>query len=227
MTIELSQVSKCFETAHVETRAVDDVSLHLQAGEILAITGASGSGKSTLAALIGLLERPTRGAITVNGQDITGASDSALARVRRAHIGFVFQAFHLVDHLTVRQNVALALAPFGVGAKASAAQVDAALESVGMLSRALHYPAQLSGGQQQRVAVARAIVREPTYLICDEPTGNLDESNAERVMTLLLDANARGAGLLIVTHDPAIALLANRRLHMASGKLAEPEEGPS
>lgn len=227
MNIELSHVSKCFETAHVATNAVDDVSLSLQAGEVVAITGASGSGKSTLAALLGLLERPTRGRILVDGRDVSGASDSTLANVRREHIGFVFQAFHLVDHLTVRQNVALALAPFGVGAKASAAQVDGALESVGMLSRALHYPAQLSGGQQQRVAVARAIVRKPTYLICDEPTGNLDEANAERVIALLLDANARGAGLLIVTHDPAIALLANRRLHMASGKLADPEERPS
>ncbi len=219
MMLRLDGVTRVFRTETVQTTAVDGVSLSVAPGEILAIVGRSGSGKSTLAGIMGLLDRPTGGAVTLDGRDVTGASDATLAQLRRSMISFVFQSFHLIPHLSVRDNVALALLGSGLTAAAQADAADAILADLGMASRTAHYPTQLSGGQQQRVAIARALVRNPHLLICDEPTGNLDTENARNVIDLLAGARKGGASVVVVTHDHEVAGMADRVMEMADGKL--------
>jgi len=217
--MQFESVSKTYRTDLVDTLAVGEATFAVAEGDFLAITGRSGSGKSTLAALAGLLDTPSAGAIRFQGEDVAKASPSRLAEIRRRHIGFVFQSFHLVPQLRVAQNVDLALDGLGLGKAERRDRVEAVLEKLGVASRGQHYPRELSGGQQQRVAIARALVRQPSILICDEPTGNLDTENGEIAVGLLKQAHADGATILMVTHDERMAQAATRRLHMRDGRI--------
>lgn len=217
--ILLDEVSKTYRTELVDTVAVASATLEISEGEFLAVTGRSGSGKSTLAAMVGLLEKPSGGRIVFRGEQVSDASSGRVAALRRRHVGFVFQSFHLIPHLRVSRNIELALDGLGLSRAERERRVAEVLDQLGIASRAGHYPRQLSGGQQQRVALARALVRRPSILVCDEPTGNLDSQNSENVVDLLKQAHADGATILIVTHDEKVAEAASRRLWMEDGKI--------
>src|SRR5579864_7480655 len=183
--LKLTKLSKSYRTTEVETRALDDISFEIKTGEFAAIMGPSGCGKSTLLNILGFLDSPTSGSYQLMGQEVARMKESELTGLRRAHIGFVFQSFNLIDDLTVAENVEVALIYRGVHARERKQRVAEALEHVGIGHRAKHRPQQLSGGQQQRVAVARALVSRPKLILADEPTGNLDTANGEAVMALL------------------------------------------
>jgi putative ABC transport system ATP-binding protein len=207
--------------------ALRGVSLEVPAGQFTAVMGPSGSGKSTLMHLLAGLDRPTSGTVHVGGEDISAMADRQLTKLRRRHIGFVFQSFNLLPTLTAEENVCLPLAIARV--KPAAADVDALLERVGLSERRDHRPSELSGGQQQRVAIARALIAKPTVLFADEPTGNLDSAAGAAVLELLRDAVALdGQTTVMVTHDPRAAAVADRVLFLADGRivgdLAEPTE---
>lgn len=196
------------------------VDLEVQAGEFLALMGPSGSGKTTLLNLLGGLDRPTRGEVTVGGERIDKMSSGALARWRAAHVGFVFQLYNLLPMLTADRNVELPLLLTRLSRAERRRHVEAALRVVGLSDRARHYPRQLSGGQEQRVGIARAIVIDPTLLLCDEPTGDLDRKSGEEVLDLLQALNqANGKTILMVTHDPHAAARASRVLYLDKGVL--------
>ena len=219
--INLEAVSKVFLTEELETHALDDISLEIKKGEYVAIAGPSGCGKSTLLAILGLLDSPTHGNYSLNGQPVASLKLSDRSRIRNREIGFIFQAFNLIGDLTVYENVELPLTYRGMGSAERKEKVQAALERVQMAHRAKHYPAQLSGGQQQRVAVARALVGDPLILLADEPTGNLDSKNGDAVMDLLKELHDNGATICMVTHDPRYANYAERTVHLFDGKIAE------
>ena len=219
--IRLEGVSKVFLTEEVETHALSSVHLEVAKGEYLAIAGPSGCGKTTLLSILGLLDSPSDGVYTLNGKPVSGLSASDRARIRNREIGFIFQAFNLIGDLTVRENVELPLTYRGTPAPERRRRVDESLEKVGMGHRAGHYPSQLSGGQQQRVAVARAIAGTPSVLLADEPTGNLDSSNAEAVMALLADLHRQGSTIVMVTHDPRFALHASRSIQLFDGRVVD------
>jgi putative ABC transport system ATP-binding protein len=216
--IALAAVEKVYRTERIETLALANVNLTVARGELLAIMGPSGCGKSTLLHLMGLLDVPTRGRVTLEGRDVGGLSDRARARVRNAEIGFVFQTFHLIPELSVLDNVELPLLYRKAGAGERRRLALAALDRVGLSSRVHHYPTQLSGGQQQRVAVARAIVGRPRLLLADEPTGNLDSQMGDEVMALLEGLNAEGATVVMVTHDPRLGQRAHRTVRLFDGR---------
>jgi putative ABC transport system ATP-binding protein len=196
------------------------VSLAIGAGETVALLGPSGSGKSTLMMVAAGLERPTSGRVTVAGKDLAALGEDGLARLRRRHVGIVFQAFHLIPTMTALENVAIPLEL--AGASDAFAAAETALARVGLTERLAHYPAQLSGGEQQRVAIARAFVAGPQLLLADEPTGNLDGATGERVIDCLFAEHARqGASLLLITHDPRLAERCERQLHMSDGRIVE------
>jgi putative ABC transport system ATP-binding protein len=217
--IHLQNVSKVFYTDELETHALDDVELVIKKGEYLAIAGPSGCGKSTLLAILGLLDSPTQGNYSLNGQAVASLKLSDRSRIRNREIGFIFQAFNLIGDLTVYENVELPLTYRGMASSERKEKVQSALQRVGMGHRAKHYPAQLSGGQQQRVAVARALVGDPMILLADEPTGNLDSKNGDSVMELLQDIHQSGATICMVTHDPRYANHAERTVHLFDGKI--------
>src|SRR5208337_1509646 len=217
--IHLQNVSKIFYTDELETHALDDVELLIKKGEYLAIAGPSGCGKSTLLAILGLLDSPTQGSYTLNGQAVASLKLSDRSRIRNREIGFIFQAFNLIGDLTVYENVELPLTYRGMASAERKEKVQNALERVQMAHRAKHYPAQLSGGQQQRVAVARALVGDPMILLADEPTGNLDSKNGDAVMDLLKELHSNGATICMVTHDPRYAHHAERTLHLFDGRI--------
>lgn len=218
--IECVDVSRVYATATVETRAVSGASLSIARGEYVAITGTSGSGKSTLLAVMGLLEPPTAGRVAIGGEDTAPMAERRRCAIRNRQIGFVFQSFDLIDDLTVFANVELPLTyRAGIRRAERRERVERVLDAVGLRHRARHYPSQLSGGQQQRVAVGRAVVGDPSILLADEPTGNLDSGNTDRIMGILEDLNRSGITLCIVTHDAALAERAGRRLHMHDGRL--------
>ena len=197
---------------------LDGVSLDVAAGEVVAITGPSGSGKSTLLGLIAGLDTPSAGSIAVDGVEVTGLSEAALARFRRRTMGFVFQSYHLIPTLTAVENVAVPFELAGVAAPLAAAR--SRLGEVGLAARADHYPLQLSGGEQQRVAIARAIALAPPLLLADEPTGNLDSATGAQIVDLLLGLNReRRSTLLLVTHDPALAGRAGRAIALRDGRV--------
>jgi ABC-type lipoprotein export system ATPase subunit len=198
-------------------RAVDGVDLEVAPGETVAIMGPSGCGKSTLLYLLGGLDRPTAGEIWLDGQDITRMSERALARLRRDAIGFVFQAFHLMDELTAVENVELPALLAGRSPRAARRRAEELLERVGLADRARFLPTQLSGGQRQRVAIARALVAEPLVVLADEPTGNLDSASARDVLRLFDQLHQAGQTLVIVTHDARIAATADRMISMRDG----------
>jgi putative ABC transport system ATP-binding protein len=223
--IKLDGVTKVFTTEDVETHALSGIHLDIRKGEYVSIAGPSGCGKSTLLAILGLLDSPSSGAYTLNGQAVQGLKLGDRARIRNREIGFIFQAFNLIGDLTVYENVELPLTYRGMGSAERKQRVHEALERVGMSHRVKHYPSQLSGGQQQRVAVARALVGSPSILLADEPTGNLDSANGESVMELLSELHRAGATICMVTHDPRYALLAQRTIRLFDGRIVEESVG--
>ena len=219
--IQLAGVTKVFLTDEVETHALAEVDLEIAEGEYVAISGPSGCGKTTLLSVLGLLETPSDGEYLLEGHRVSGISPAERARIRNRRIGFVFQAFNLIGDLSVAENVELPLSYRSMPASQRTQRVQAALEQVGMLHRAGHYPAQLSGGQQQRVAVARALVADPAILLADEPTGNLDSANGSAVMDLLRELHRGGATICMVTHDPRYASHADRTVRLFDGRVAD------
>ena len=224
MAIELKGVSKIYPANTSadagEVRALDNVSIHVEKGEWLAVMGPSGSGKSTLSNLIGCLDRPTSGTILIYGQDVSGMPRSEMPRFRAENIGFVFQQFHLIPHLTALENVMLAQYFHSMTDEAEAVE---ALARVGLKERANHLPAHLSGGEQQRVCIARALINDPKIILADEPTGNLDATNEEIVLRILRDLHRQGRTIVMVTHDPVVARLADRRVELHHGRIASTE----
>ncbi len=222
--IRLQGVTKIFYTDEVETHALSGIHLEINKGEYVSIAGPSGCGKSTLLSIIGLLDSPTEGKYTLNGQPVENLDLGERARIRNREIGFIFQSFNLIGDLTVFENVELPLTYRGMGSAERKKRVQEALERVGMSHRMKHYPSQLSGGQQQRVAVARALVGSPSILLADEPTGNLDSKNGEAVMELLRDLHRQGATICMVTHDPRFARYAQRTVHLFDGRIVDESE---
>ena len=218
--IHLEGVSKVFYTDEVETHALDGVTFDISPGEYVAISGPSGCGKSTLLSILGLLDTPTAGDYTLNGRPVGQLSQAERARTRNREIGFIFQSFNLIGDLTVYENVELPLTYRGMRSSERHERVTEALEKVEMAHRAKHLPSQLSGGQQQRVAVARAVAGQPSILLADEPTGNLDSKNGEAVMQLLQALHDEGSTICMVTHDPRYAGHAKREIHLFDGRLA-------
>ena len=219
--IRLEGIKKVFYTDEVETHALSDIHLDIRHGEYVAIAGPSGCGKTTLLSILGLLDSPTEGTYTLDGQPVTRLTASERARVRNRQIGFIFQAFNLIGDLTVYENVELPLTYRGMPSDERRSRVQSALERVGMSHRMKHFPAQLSGGQQQRVAVARAVAGDPAILLADEPTGNLDSTNGEAVMELLRELHQGGSTICMVTHDARYARHADRSVHLFDGKVVE------
>ena len=219
--IHLEGVTKVFVTDEVETHALAGIHLHLKRGEYLSIAGPSGCGKSTLLAILGLLDSPSDGTYILNGKAVQNLKLSERARIRNREIGFIFQAFNLIGDLTVYENVELPLTYRGMPSAERKKRVHDALERVGMSHRIKHYPSQLSGGQQQRVAVARALAGDPSILLADEPTGNLDSTNGEAVMELLRELHRGGATICMVTHDPRYARYADRTIRLFDGRIVE------
>ena len=219
--IRLEGIRKVYYTDEVETHALSDVHLEVRAGEFLAIAGPSGCGKSTLLSILGLLESPTGGSYQLAGAPVAALSATERARTRNRQIGFIFQAFNLIGDLSVQANVELPLTYRGIHPDERKRRVMSALDRVGMIHRAGHYPSQLSGGQQQRVAVARAVAGNPALLLADEPTGNLDSSNGEAVMQLLAELHRDGATICMVTHDERYAAHAGRTIQLFDGSIVE------
>jgi putative ABC transport system ATP-binding protein len=217
--LKLVDVSKSYRTDNIETRALDEISFEVDEGEFVAIMGPSGCGKSTLLNILGLIDSPTSGQLMLNGRDVAGLGEGALTDVRRDNIGFVFQSFNLIDDLSVAANVEVAMTYREVPSGERRQRVVDALDRVGLSHRAGHLPRQLSGGQQQRVAVARALVAKPRLVLADEPTGNLDTQNGEAVMGLLIDAARAGTSIVMVTHSPSHAALADRAIHLLDGRV--------
>jgi putative ABC transport system ATP-binding protein len=223
--IRLNGVTKVFYTDEVETHALSGVHLEIKNGEFLSIAGPSGCGKSTLLSILGLLDSPTEGDYWINKQPVANLTLSDRTRIRNREIGFIFQAFNLIGDLTVFENVELPLTYRSMPSAERKKRVQEVLERVGMAHRMKHYPSQLSGGQQQRVAVARALVGQPSILLADEPTGNLDSKNSEAVMELLRQLHREGATICMVTHDPRYASIADRSIHLFDGRIVEDTVG--
>ncbi len=221
--IHLEGITKVFETEEMETHALHDVHFTVNQGEWVSIVGPSGSGKTTLLALLGLLDRPTRGSYRLDGRGVESLSAAERAVVRNQRIGFIFQSFNLIGDLSVAENVELPLTYRGMPPAERKERVARALEKVGLAHRSKHLPGQLSGGQQQRVAVARAVAGDPLILLADEPTGNLDSKNGHAVMELLQELHRGGATLCMVTHDPAQARLADRTVSLFDGRVVQDE----
>ena len=221
--IHVKDLQKVFVTEEVETHALSGIHLDINKGEYLAIAGPSGCGKSTLLSILGLLDSPTDGTYVLNGTHAADLSASQRARIRNREVGFIFQSFNLIGDLTVYENVELPLTYQKLSKAERKQRTQAALEKVSMAHRMKHYPAQLSGGQQQRVAVARAIVTEPSILLADEPTGNLDSANGDVVMGMLAELHKGGATICMVTHDPRYANHAQRTVHLFDGRIVEEE----
>lgn len=222
--IRLEHISRNFAVGDQVVPALDDIALEIGAGEYVSVMGPSGSGKSTLLNLIGLLDRPSSGIYTLDGQDVTHLSDTDQALVRREKMGFVFQFFHLIPRLTAIENIELPMVLAGIAKEERRARSEKLLHGLGLETRGLHKPEQLSGGQRQRVAIARATVMKPRLLLADEPTGNLDRASGMEVISLLEKLNHEGMTLILVTHDPEIGRRAGRRVHMLDGRIESDEK---
>jgi putative ABC transport system ATP-binding protein len=219
--VEIRNVSKIYHLGGEEIRALDDVSLDIEAGEFISIIGPSGSGKSTLMQIVGCLDTPSKGTIKLDGTMIQDASPRQLAAIRNRKIGFVFQFFNLLPKLTVLQNVELPMVYGGVSGRERRERAARALQLVDLANRNKHRPSQLSGGQQQRVAIARALVNDPKIIFADEPTGNLDSHTGELILQLFRKLSTEGRTIILVTHDPEIAAITPRRIEIRDGKIAD------
>jgi len=217
--IQLEEVEKVYRTDKIETLALSRCNLQVREGEFIAVMGPSGSGKSTLPNLIGLLDEPTKGRIMLDGSAVASFRDKRLARLRNEYIGFIFQSFHLINDLSVVDNVEIPLLYRRMSNSERRRQALAALERVGLTSRVHHFPSQLSGGQQQRVAIARAIVGRPKVLLADEPTGNLDSHMGDEIMSILFELNQNEkTTVVMVTHDPRLGEKAERVVRLFDGR---------
>jgi putative ABC transport system ATP-binding protein len=221
--IELQKVCRTFTVGDQQVAALRDVDLRVDAGEYISIMGPSGSGKSTMLNMLGLLDRPSSGTYLLDGGDVTALNDEQQARVRREKVGFVFQSFHLVPRLTAAQNVELPMILAGIPSGERKSRVRELMQNYGLADRADHKPDQLSGGQRQRVAIARATVMNPTVLLADEPTGNLDRNTGWEVLKLLEGLLEQGISLVVVTHDAEIGARAKRQIHMLDGRILSDE----
>ena len=218
----LTDVTKKYTQSKRQVVALNDVSLEIPDGQLVAIQGPTGGGKSTLLQMLGALDRPTSGSVELGTVSLSQPRDAKLAKIRATEIGFVFQGFNLIPTLTAQENVETAFAPLGVSGAERKRRAAQALASVGLADRGNHLPSELSGGQQQRVAIARALVKDPEVLLADEPTGNLDEETRDEIMDLLEGLwRDRGLTVVIVTHDTAVAKRAQRRLHIKHGQVNE------
>ncbi|WP_293911212.1 ABC transporter ATP-binding protein [Deinococcus sp.] len=217
--VQLTGVSKRYALGDTIVTALDNVSLTVMRGEYVAIMGTSGSGKSTLLQILGALDQPTEGTYELEGHDITALGDKEQARIRNRHFGFVFQAYNLFPELTALDNVELPLTYAGVNKKERRERARLRLEQMGLSARERHLPAQMSGGEQQRVAIARALVTNPTLLLADEPTGNLNQEAGERIMELLSGLHGGGTSLIVVTHDLAVGARAKRLITVRDGQV--------
>ncbi len=221
--LKLQNLDKAYRTSEVETRALKNISLEISAGEFVAVMGPSGCGKSTLLNVLGLLDKPSAGSYRLLGEEVAMKSEAELTRLRRDHVGFVFQSFNLIDELTVEENVEVALL-YRRDARNKKKRIAEALARVGVDDRARHRPKQLSGGQQQRVAIARALVSDPKLILADEPTGNLDTENGAAVMDLLKGVRNDGTTIIMVTHSPVHAAQAQRTIKMLDGQIMSQTE---
>ena len=217
--IRIEGLRKSFRTDTVETTALDDVSISVGSGEFVAVTGPSGCGKSTLLNILGLLDSPDGGSYRLLGEEVAESNEAVLSDIRRQHIAFVFQSFNLLDELTVQENIEFALMYHDVSAAERRERSRAVMERLGIAHRSGHRPNQLSGGQQQRVAIARALITEPTLILADEPTGNLDSKNGRDVMDMLKTLNEEGATIVMVTHSAADAGFAGRTINLSDGRV--------
>ena len=215
--LQVSSLSRAYRSGEVETQALDDVSFEAAGGEFVALMGPSGCGKSTLLNILGFLDSPDSGSYRLRGEEVATLADARLTRLRRAHVGFVFQSFNLIEELNVAETVEVALLYRSAGSRRK--RVEAVLEQVGLAHRARHRPRQLSGGQQQRAAIARALAPEPDLILADEPTGNLDSGNGAAVMDLLRGAAAGGTTVIMVTHSAFHAAAADRTIRMLDGRI--------
>lgn len=219
--IELNEISKIYKLGKVQVNALNKVSLRVNFGEMVSIMGPSGSGKSTLMHIIGFLDRPSHGKYLFKGIDTTNFTDEELARIRNREIGFVFQNFNLLGRFTALENVELPLVYAGMRAKERKEKALYTLQQVGLTHRALHTPLEMSGGERQRVAIARALVNDPSLILADEPTGNLDSKTGAEIMEIFKRLNKEGKTLIIVTHDPEIASSCSRVIKIRDGKIVE------
>jgi putative ABC transport system ATP-binding protein len=229
--LEMRNISKIYRTDLIETHALRDFSMQVQAGEFVAVTGPSGSGKTTFLNVAGLLESFDTGTYSLDGSDVSRLSDDQRSRLRNEKIGFIFQSFNLIPDLNIFDNVDVPLRYRTMKSTERNERIAKALDIVGLSSRAQHMPSQLSGGQQQRAAIARAIAGEPKFLLADEPTGNLDSLMARQVLDLLEQINSLGTTIIMVTHDPELARRAHRNVHVVDGQISdfqayEPRQAP-
>ena len=223
--VSLSKISKVYSSGRVEVRALDEVSLQVMPGELLAIMGPSGSGKTTLMEILGCLMQPTSGSYHFNGRSVESFTPDELASLRGEEIGFVFQAFNLLPRLTALENVELPLSYRKVPRRERRERAKQSLIRVGLEARLTHIPAELSGGERQRVAIARALVNHPSFILADEPTGNLDTGTGSEIIDLLQELQADGTTIVMVTHDPRLGDKAGRRLYIRDGQVHdEPDE---
>jgi putative ABC transport system ATP-binding protein len=217
--IQISHVSKIYQTGDIETRALDDVSFNIKKGEFVAIMGPSGSGKSTLMHILGALDRPTSGEYILDGDNVEKLSDDSLAEIRNKKIGFVFQAFNLLSRTSAMKNVTLPMIYAGIPKEKRLETAEKYLKMVGLSDRLYHTPSQLSGGQQQRVAIARSLVMNPAIILADEPTGNIATNQAEEIMAIFQKLNKEGHTIIMITHESDIAEHAKRIIHIRDGKI--------
>lgn len=217
--IQIRNLTKLYTASEVETTALYAINMHIRQGEFVAIMGPSGCGKSTLLNIIGLLDKPTEGTFQFLGHEVSHLSERQRADLRKGSIGFIFQSFNLIEELNVFENVELPLQYLKVSSKERKRKVEEMLEKMNIMHRRKHFPQQLSGGQQQRVAIARAVVTNPSLILADEPTGNLDSKNGEEVMGLLSDLNKAGTTIVMVTHSPHDANYAHRIINLFDGRI--------
>ncbi len=221
--LSMQGLTKIYRTESVETHALSELSLEVDEGEFIALMGPSGSGKSTFLNIAGLLDDFDSGTYKLDDQDVSRLNDGGRSRIRNSRIGFIFQAYNLIPELNVFDNVDVPLRYRGFGSAKRKELILGALDTVGLLKRLKHFPAQLSGGQQQRVAIARALAGDPKQILADEPTGNLDSTMAAQIMELMEEINVRGTTIVMVTHDPNLAARAHRRVHIHDGRITDPQ----